>query len=222
MKEVLMRTCMTVVLTAVLCGFTQWVEPVNAAPISLSNPDDTLPRPQLPAESATVQEYFGRKVAQLFDQPAMLVMGAYQPIGGIVPSVVRGEYTISLFTSGFNGTPAPSAVIDGSSIMVDLSSLYLSHAWRDEFRIWQIGGLATGTINLETLEFHLNWDRVFRDKHQNKVVTFALRGMMVPVPIADTATLFAAGLAGLFGVWRLKGMDAAAGSTSVFSSVATS
>ncbi len=164
------------------------------------------------AVPVSVEEYFGRKVAQLFDQPATLTIGAYQPIGDIVPSVVRGEYTISLFTSGFNGAPAPSAAVDGSSITADLSSLYLSHAWRDEFRIWNIGGLATGTIDLETLEFHLNWDRVFRDKHQDKVVTFMLRGTLVngpvPIPIGDTAVFFAAGLAMLLILWRLKQTDA--------------
>ncbi|CUQ66659.1 hypothetical protein [Candidatus Nitrospira inopinata] len=161
-----------------------------------------------PAVPVSVEEYFGRKVAQLFNRPATLTIGEYQPIGDIVPSLVRGEYTISLFTSGFNGAPAPSAVIDGSSITVDLSSLYLSHEWRDEFRIWNVGGLATGTIDLETLEFHLNWDRVFRDKHHDTVVTFTLRGTMVPVPITDTAVFFAAGLAMLLILWRLKQTDA--------------
>lgn len=138
-------------------------------------------------------------MAQLFNQPVMLTITEYQPIGDIVPSVVRGEHTISLFTSGFNGASAPSAAINGPSITIDLSSLELSHAWRNEFRIWNIGGPATGTIDLETLEFHLNWDRVFRDKYQDKVVSFVLRGILhiagaVPVAVGGTALLFAGGV----------------------------
>lgn len=189
---------------------------VGQADLVGSGPDEV----RGPAVPVSVEEYFGRKVAQLFDQPATLTIDAYQPIGDIVPSVVRGEYTISLFTSGFNGVSAPSAVIDGSSITVDLSSLYLSHAWRDEFRIWNIGGRATGTIDLETLEFHLNWDRVFREKYQDKVVTFALRGTLVngpvPIPIGDTAVFFAAGLAMLLILWRLKQTDATMHPVSAF------
>ncbi len=200
-------------MLAVMCG----VGSGQAATVGQADPVGSEPdEDHGPAISAGVEEYFGRKVAQLFDQPATLTIGEYQPIGDIVPPVVRGENTISLFTSGFNGAPAPSAVIDGSSITVDLSSLYLGHAWRDEFRIWNIGGLATGTIDLETLEFHLNWDRVFRDKHQDTVVTLALRGTMVPVPIADTAVFFAAGLAVLLTLRRLKQTDAVIHPTSTF------
>lgn len=204
-----MRTSISAVLVGLVLAILYGVEPGRAATVGQADPVGSEPdEAHGPAISAGVEEYFGRKTAQLFDQPVTLVIGEYQPIGDIVPSVVRGENTISLFTSGFNGVSAPSAVIDGSSITVDLSSLYLSHAWRDEFRIWNIGGLATGTIDLETLEFHLNWDRVFRDKHQNTVVTFALRGTMVPVPIADTAVFFAAGLAMLLILRRLKQTDA--------------
>ncbi|MCP9473120.1 MAG: hypothetical protein NNA30_10355 [Nitrospira sp.] len=210
-----MRMSISAVFAGLVLAVTCGVGSGQAATVGQTDPMGGEPNEDHgPAISAGVEEYFGRKVAQLFDQSATLVIGEYQSIGDIVPSVVRGENTISLFTSGFNGVSAPSAVIDGSSITVDLSSLYLSHAWRDEFRIWNIGGLATGTIDLETLEFHLNWDRVFRDKHQDKVVTFALRGTMVPVPIADTAVFFAAGLAVLLILRRLKSMDAAGDSMS--------
>ncbi|MCP9456762.1 MAG: hypothetical protein NNA18_11730, partial [Nitrospira sp.] len=183
-----MRLSISMVLVGALVAGMGGVGSGYAATVRPSDlvepePDDV----RGPAISVSIEEYFGRKVAQLFNQPVMLTIGEYQPIGDLVTPVVRGEYTISLFTSGFNGAPAPSAVIEGTSMTADLSSLYLSHAWRDEFRIWNIGGLATGTIDLETLEFHVNWDRVFRDKHQDKVVTFTLRGTMVPVPIADTA-----------------------------------
>ncbi|MCP9465373.1 MAG: hypothetical protein NNA25_11355 [Nitrospira sp.] len=182
-----MRPLISVVLAEALLTVMVGIGSAHAMTVGQNGLNGSNPgESRGPVIPVSIDEYFGRQVAQLFSQPVRLVIGEYQPIGNITPSVVRGDYTISLFTSGFNGAPAPSAVIDGSSITVDLSSLYLSHAWRDEFRIWNVGGLATGTIDLETLEFHLNWDRVFRSKHHDTMVTFALRGTMVPVPIADT------------------------------------
>ncbi len=175
---------------------------ISTDPLFLSESRD-------PVIPVSIEEYFGRKVAQLFTQPVRLAIGEYQPIGDITPSVVRGDSTISLFTSGFNGAPPPSAVIDGSSITVDLSSLYMRDAWRDEFHIWNIGGRATGTMDLEMLEFRMNWNRLFRDKYEDKVVTFALRGIVlnggpVPVPLGDTLLFFVSGLTTPLIAWRLK------------------
>ncbi|MCP9439322.1 MAG: hypothetical protein NNA20_10490 [Nitrospira sp.] len=200
-------TC--VVMGTLLVG-TFWSETAKA--VAIPQPDGPISVLEPTVESATVEEYFGRKTAQLLSQPVILKIGEYQPIGDMTPSVVRGEHIISLFTSGFNGAPAPSAVIDGTSIRMDLSSLYLSHEWVDEFRIWNIGGHATGTIDLETLEFFVNWDRRFTGKRMDQIVSFSLRGTLVhggptPIPIGDTAMFLTTGLAALLIVWHLKNME---------------
>lgn len=201
---------LTYVVMGTLLASTLWSETAKA--VVVPQPDELISVLEPTVESVTVEEYFGWKTAQLISQPVILKIGEYQPIGDMTPSVVRGEHTISLFTSGFNGAPVPSAVIDGTSIRIDLSSLYLSHEWVDEFRIWNIGGPATGTIDLETLEFYVNWDRRFTGKRMDQMVSFSLRGTLVhggpaPIPIGDTATFLTTGLAALLIVWRLKNME---------------
>jgi len=106
---------------------------------------------------------YDRILDRLLDQEGVLKMGEYQPIGDIVPSITKGHTTFSLFTSGFNGAPAPSATIDGSSIAADLSSLFFAVSRGDSTRLWNIGSLATGTFDPATSQFSLSWkDRVPR------------------------------------------------------------
>ena len=48
------------------------------------------------------------------------------------------------------GASAPSATINGSSLSVDLSSLFFGWSRGSEVRAWNIGGLAQGLFNPET------------------------------------------------------------------------
>ena len=100
---------------------------------------------------------FHRIVDRLLDQDGIVKMGEYQPIGDIVPSITKGRNTFSLFTSGFNGAPPPSATVDGSSIVADLSSLFLAVSRGESIHLWNIGGQATGTFDSETSHFRLSW-----------------------------------------------------------------
>ena len=100
---------------------------------------------------------FHRIVDRLLDQGGVVKMDEYQPIGGIVPSITMGHTTYSLFTSGFDGAPPPSATVDGSSIAADLSSMYLAVSHGESIRLWNIGGLATGTFEPATSQFTLSW-----------------------------------------------------------------
>ena len=100
---------------------------------------------------------FHRVLDRLLDQGGVVKMGEYQPIGDIVPSISRGRTTFSLFTSGFNGAPPPSATIDGSSISGDLSSLFLAVSRGESIQVWNIGGQAVGTFDPTTSHFTLSW-----------------------------------------------------------------
>lgn len=112
---------------------------------------------------------FHRIVDRLLDQDGVVKMDEYQPIGSIVPSLTMGHTTYSLFTSGFDGAPPPSATVDGSSIAADLSSLYLAVSHGESIRLWNIGGLATGIFEPATSHFTLSWKdpvpRAFGNDH---------------------------------------------------------
>jgi len=167
---------------------------------------------------------YGRILDRLFAEDGTITMGSYQSMSDIVDPITRGHKTFSLFTSGLNGAPAPSATINGSSISVDLSSLFFGISRGDQVRAWKIGGIATGLFNPQTNEFSLSWDHLFNNgngkwndgkwKHQSTrgdhSATFFLQGTAVvaqaPVALSASLMFFATGL-GLFGglYWRRSG-----------------
>ena len=155
------------------------------------------------------ENLFGHKLERLLDQPGLLVMGEYQPGPDIVDPITRGHRTYSLFTSGVQGASAPSATIDRSSITVDLSSLFFAESRGDSFTARNIGGIAKGIFNSDTLEFCLTWDHLFGARPKSGLATFSLHGKVnmvdvAAVPLATTAVLFSTGLAVLISVWRRK------------------
>ena len=160
--------------------------------------------------ATSLENLFGHKLERLMDEPGLLVMGEYQPGPDIVDPITRGQRTYSLFTSGVQGASAPSAMIDGSSITADLSSLYFADSRGDSFTARNIGGIAKGIFNPDTLEFYLTWDHLLGDRPKSGLATFSLYGKVnmvdvAAVPLATTAVLFGTGLAVLMTVWRRKG-----------------
>jgi hypothetical protein len=158
----------------------------------------------------------GRRVERLFDQSGLLTMSGFQSRTQIVDPMRHGHKTYSLFTSGFNGDAAPSATINGSSISVDLSSLFYTESRSGHFKVWSIGGVANGIYNPDTREFFLTWDYLFNDHAKRGAATFSLYGKVYmtdvsAVPISSTDVLFASGLAALLGMarWRTGGRSAA-------------
>jgi hypothetical protein len=132
-------------------------------PVCLAPSADAMPVTQLDFTEGSVRHggRFDWILDRLLGQDGVLKMGEYQPIGDIVPSITKGHSTFSLFTSGLNGAPAPSASVDGSSITADLSSLFFAVSLGDSIKLWNIGSLATGTFDPETSQFSLSWkDRV--------------------------------------------------------------
>lgn len=202
-----MRPKMPILFGLSLLSIALW-SPVSEA--SIIDPSDVLvTQLELTGGSADYDGRFSRKLERLFDQPGQLLMNDYQPIGDLVPSILRGDQTYSLFTSGFNGGPAPSAVIDGSSITVDLSSLFYGVSHGDHFEIWNIGGTATGTFDPDTLNFSLTWEHLLGDRHKDDPATFSFQGKVItagnpaPVPLAQAFVLFVTGLVILMGIrWQ--------------------
>jgi hypothetical protein len=179
-----------------------WNAPAEAA---------TITSLEMTGGSVDVDGRFSRKLDRLFEQPGLLVMNKYQPGPDIVPPLTRGHRTFSLFTSGIQGAPPPTATIDGSSIAVDLSSLFFAVSRGEHLRAWNIGGPATGVFNPETLEFCLTWDHLFRDRPMFGLGSFSLQGKVnmgnvAAIPIGTTAVLFCTGLILLMGVWWRKGV----------------
>lgn len=152
-----------------------------------------------------------RTLDRLLGQEATLVMGQYQPMGEIVPTITKGHRTFSLFTSGLNGAPAPVATIAGSSITVDLSSLFVGIGRGDAYQIRNIGGPASGVFDQETRKFSLSWEHLFDDRKHERLATFVLRGVIdtgpQPVAIPAGLVLYATGLTGLGSwIWRRRAL----------------
>jgi hypothetical protein len=165
----------------------------------------------------------GQILDRLFAEDGNISIGSYQSMSDIVDPITRGHKTFSLFTSGLNGAPAPSASIDGASITVDLSSLFFGWTNGGEVRAWNIGGMATGVINPQTNEFSLSWDHLFNErfgqgKHDmmhDRSATFFLQGTMdvaqAPVALSASLVFYVTGLALMGGLWWRKSRGALAG-----------
>ena len=149
---------------------------------------------------------------RLFGQEGMLKLGQYQAIGEIVPSIGKSCETFSIFTSGFSGASTPSAAISGSSISVDLSSLFFGTSRGNFHQSWRIGSVATGLFNPDSREFMVSWNRVFDGDKQAGPATFFLKGIVAftgdaqPVAIPAGVVLYATGLFGLGSLtwWRRR------------------
>lgn len=170
---------------------------------SLSAPVHAMTVTQLEVTGGAVN-YEGKHHAmmdRLLGQDGFLKMGQFQAMGEIVPSIDKACETYSLFTSGFSGASAPTAVISGSSLRVDLSSLFFGIERGNMYRSWNIGGTATGLFNPDTKEFFLSWERLFDGPKQERQASFLLSGLVhldtQPVPIPAAAWLFGSGAAGL-------------------------
>ena len=153
---------------------------------------------------------------RVLGQEGTLKLGQFQAIGELLPSLDKACETYSLFTSGFTGEAAPTATISGSSISIDLSSLFFGISRGDSHKTWNIGELATGQYNPETKEFTVSWEHLFEGGKQEGLATFFLKGIAEmgtqPVAIPASLVLYATGLfgAGSLTWWRKRTLVASA------------
>ncbi|MEQ1795622.1 MAG: VPLPA-CTERM sorting domain-containing protein [Nitrospira sp.] len=182
---------------------------------------------ELTGGSTSYDGRFSRVADRLLDRDGTILIGQYQPMQEIVAPITKGHRTFSLFTSGVQGADAPSATINGSSITVDLSSLFFGVSRGESLRAWNIGGLAQGVFNPETSEFSLSWTHVFDNgehkekhgwQHDDRIARFFLQGKALglaptPVPLPASLLLFAGGFMGLGGLAFRKRRALATGAT---------
>lgn len=231
MKPVLRRVTSRGVVMNKITGFLSLVLPIVGALAGWVTPGHAMTVTELDITDGSVK--YGGKFQQvlnrLLEEGGDLKIGQYQPMGTIELSIRRGGQAFSLFTSGAQGASAPSVVISGSSITVDLSSLYLGASRGGHFEAWNIGGQATGTFDPQTSHFTLSWQDsiadlfgrpqtdfrvprgyehfqgIWRHGHARNA-TFTLEGTAIvggsptPVPIPASLALYAGGLFGL-GSW---------------------
>jgi len=208
----------TVVLVLCLMGFEGRAEAVSVTSLDFTS------------GAVSWDGRHSRILDRLFAQDGSITMGSYQSMSEMVDPITRGHKTFSLFTSGLNGAPAPSASINGASISVDLSSLFSGVSRGDHFRAWNIGGMATGLFNPETSEFSLSWRHLFdegaykeknewtRERSHDRMATFFLQGTAVmaqtSVPLSASAVYYTIGLALMGVLFRWKSGWASAGTAS--------
>lgn len=202
-----MRAVVFILLAMPVLFLALWSSTVDAAIVPPS--DFLVAQLELSGGSVDFGGRLSRKLDRLFGQPGLLVMNEFQPGPNIVPPIIGHHRTLSLFTSGVQGAMPPSAIVNGSTITVDLSSLFFGVSNGDRLDARNIGGVATGLFNPDTLEFSLTWDHLFGDHSKFHPAVFSLHGTVVkattaPVPLVTTAVFFACGLAIVMGVWQRK------------------
>jgi hypothetical protein len=143
-------------------------------------------------------------VAGTFTQNGTLLMGQYQVPPTLLPPFVVDGHTFTYFTSNFNGAPPPSGEITGTTINVNLSSLFTLAEGPTLNGALDIGGLASGTFNPETGAFKISWVRLYPSTPPFlNFGQFDLEGTgPAPIPIPATFWLFATGVGAIVAALR--------------------
>lgn len=180
-----------------------WLIPGEAEALTVSELDFTNGSMVLKNGSMTV-------LSSNFTKNGQIVMGQYQPLPNIIPSLPLGPYTFSLFTSGSN--PVPTSSTSGSTMTADLTALgaKLTGPFIPAGGLTiNIGGAATGIFNTVTHAFTgLTWTHSLSGttglpsswgSPANLSLQFTLNGtaQLAAVPLPGAALLFLSGLSGL-------------------------
>ena len=203
----------TIAVFALLCAMAVGLMDTNKAHAA------TITQLNITSESVSLN--FGTTLGILsstFTQNGQLIMGQFQPTPNIfAPVNLGGHLTFSVFSSAgqpvFN-LPTPSGTTSGSTMTVNLSSLFAgmsSTQWGGwmtpaTFAALNIGGTATGSFNQATNAFDISWTHGFTGIPFLQSGTFRLQGIaqVAAVPLPAAALLFGSGLLGLAGAMRKR------------------
>lgn len=206
MKLSFLRVAIGLVLFAATPG---GINPVEAAPVT-----------QLDITGDSIDLNLGMlgHVGGPLDRSGMLVLGQYQPAPHIIPPVVLGPWTFSIFTSGTEGHPAPTGETSDSDLIVDLRALFagvtgpLTHS--PALNIGNLIGLATGNLNPSTDGFLRSWSHDLSGSGVPFLQSGALslhgqaQGGPLPIQAPPAAViLFGSGLFGIVGVVVRRDMN---------------
>lgn len=161
---------------------------------------------QLDISGGSVDLSFGSlgHVGGTFDRDGLLVLGQYLASSHVFSPVAVGPRTFSIFTSGLGRDPVPTGQASGATLAVNLRSLFpgVMH-----IHALNIGGFATGVLDLSTDGFLLSWSH---DVSGSGVPfpqsgAFSLHGRAQAYPLSippapASVILFGAGLFGIVGV----------------------
>ncbi|MDN5941657.1 MAG: VPLPA-CTERM sorting domain-containing protein [Nitrospira sp.] len=151
-------------------------------------------------------------VTKNFTQNGQLVMGQYQPLPNIFPPITVAGHTFSIFTSDQafpgnpGGAPAPTGSTTGSTMTVDLSSLFAGVTGPLFNSTLNIGEPATGTFNTTTNAFNISWTQPFTGVPFLTSGNFRLQGtaQLAAVPLPAAVWLFGSGVAGVIAFARRR------------------
>lgn len=180
-----------------------WVAPAPAQAASVT---------QLDITGGSVNLNFGvlGAVSGTFTQNGQLVMGQYQPLPNIFQPVTIAGHTFSIFTSNQafpgapGGAPVPTGSTAGSTMAVDLTSLFagVTGPFMNEASL-NVGGNAAGTFNELTNAFNVSWTKSFTGYNIPFLQsgTFSLQGsaQLAAVPLPGALLFFGSGLMGMLG-----------------------
>jgi hypothetical protein len=200
----LQRPTVIVVMAVLVLGLWLGHTPAHAVEVSFLNITGgsvSLQLDSLPAISGSYTNSF------------TLLMGEYQA-PALLPAVTVAGHTFSLFTNSGPGPtpiPAPTAMITGTTISVNLSSLFAGISGPILNGMLGIGGPASGTFNPETGAFHISWIRLYNPGPLPFLsqADFSLDGLVPPaaVPIPGAVFLMATGLAGFVALARRRPIE---------------
>jgi len=158
---------------------------------------DTVSQLNLTSESFSLNLGTSGSISGPLNQTGSLTMGQFQAAPSILPVTPLQGQMLSFFTNSSSGFfSAPSGQTAGTSLTVDLSSLFVGVTGPQINGTFNVGGLATGTYDPTTGQFSLSWTHTFTDITSSNM-TIAGTTAVVPTPLPSSRVLLSL-TAGLF------------------------